>query len=273
VSAAALGLALAAAGLHALWNLLLARARDVEAATAVTFAVAVVAYAPIAAIAWDVERAALPYIALSASFEFAYLILLAAAYTRAELSVVYPIARGVAPVLVLATGVAVLGVGTSTAEVAGVLLVGLGVMFVRGLSRGDSRGAAFGVAIAGCIAAYTLADARGVEHANPLAYLELVMAFPAAAYIAFMARRRGRRSLRAALGPATVVAGLATFGAFALVLFALRLATAASVSAVRETSVVIAVALAAPVLGERVGRRRLAGAVLVAAGVAALGAR
>lgn len=270
MAASALVLALAAAWLHALWNLLLARARDVEAATAVAFTIAILAVAPVAVVAWDVERAALPYAAVSAVLELAYMALLAAAYTRAELSVVYPIARGLAPVLVLAIGVSALGVGTSAGEVLGVVLVGLGVMLVRGLARGDSRGAAFGAVIAACIAGYTLADARGVEHANPLAYLELVMALPVTVYVGIVARRRGADALRRQLGPATVVAGLATFAAFALALFALRLASAASVSAVRETSVVIAVALAAPVLGERVGLRRFGGAVLVAVGVAVL---
>ena len=57
---------------------------------------------------------------------------------------------------------------------------------------------------------------------------------------------------------------------FALALFALQRASAASVASVRETSVVIAVALAAPFLGEQVGPRRLAGAALVVAGVAVL---
>ena len=66
----------------------------------------------------------------------------------------------------------------------------------------------------------------------------------------------------------TVAAGLATVGAYALVLAALERASAASVAAVRETSVVIAALLAGKVLSERVGPVRLAGAVLVAAGVA-----
>jgi drug/metabolite transporter (DMT)-like permease len=70
---------------------------------------------------------------------------------------------------------------------------------------------------------------------------------------------------------ASVGAGLATFGAYVLVLAALSRASAASVAAVRETSVVIATALAAPLLRERVGAIRLAGAVLVVAGVALLG--
>ena len=63
---------------------------------------------------------------------------------------------------------------------------------------------------------------------------------------------------------------MASFGAYVLVLLALRLASAASVAAVRETSVVIAAVLAAPVLGERVGRLRLGGALVVVAGVALL---
>jgi drug/metabolite transporter (DMT)-like permease len=67
-----------------------------------------------------------------------------------------------------------------------------------------------------------------------------------------------------------VVAGLATFIAYALVLAALQRASAASVAAVRETSVVVATALAAVVLKERVGPARIAGAVLVVAGVALL---
>jgi uncharacterized membrane protein len=67
-----------------------------------------------------------------------------------------------------------------------------------------------------------------------------------------------------------VTAGISTFVAYAFVLAALELAPAASVAAVRETSVVIATALAAVVLRERVGPARLAGAVLVVVGVALL---
>lgn len=242
------------------------------AATALAFAFAALAFAPVAAVRWDVEADAIPYMVVSAAFELAYLALLAAAYGRAELSVVYPVARGLAPVLVLLVGVAALGVGTSASESAGVLLVAAGVLLVRGWSRGGSKGIGFGLAIAACICGYTLADARGVEHADPLAYLVVVMAPATAAYFLAVARRGGMPRLRAELGWAPVFVGLAAFGAFALALYALRLASAASVAAVRETSVVIAVALAAPLLGENVGPRRLAGAGLVVVGVAVLGA-
>jgi hypothetical protein len=93
--------ALAAAFVHASWNVLLARDRDVQAATAGALAVGVLVFAPVAAAVWNVEAAAVPFIVGSAAFELAYVALLAAAYRRADLSLVYPLTRGAAPVLVL----------------------------------------------------------------------------------------------------------------------------------------------------------------------------
>jgi hypothetical protein len=92
----AFALALAAAVLHALWNVLLARMRDPQAATAVAFCIAVAVWAPVAAVRWRVEAGAWPYVAGSAAFELAYVLLLGAAYSRARLSVFYPLARGLA---------------------------------------------------------------------------------------------------------------------------------------------------------------------------------
>ena len=150
----ALALALAAAFLHAFWNLLIARAKDPEAATAVALLVALVAYAPVAALTWRLEPAAIPYIVVTSFLQLGYVILLAAAYVRAELSVVYPIARGTAPVLVLVVGVVALGLGTSPQQAAGVCLVGLGVLLVRGLRRSaEPAGVLFGLSIACFIAA------------------------------------------------------------------------------------------------------------------------
>lgn len=89
-------------------------------------------------------------------------------------------------------------------------------------------------------------------------------------FVALTLARRGRRAVRAAAGLPAAAAGLATFGAYILVLAALARAPAASVAAVRETSVVIATALAIPLLHERVGVARMAGAGLVVIGVALL---
>ncbi|MCU1383781.1 MAG: EamA family transporter, partial [Acidobacteria bacterium] len=93
---------------------------------------------------------------------------------------------------------------------------------------------------------------------------------PAVVYSGAVMRIKGVGAVRRAVGPASILAGVCTFGAYALVLAALQRASAASVAAVRETSVVIAALLAAVVLKEQVTAARLAGAVLVAAGVALL---
>jgi drug/metabolite transporter (DMT)-like permease len=273
VSATALLLALAAAVVHALWNLLIARARDSEAATAVAVVVGVLAFTPAALLTWDVDAAVWPYVVGSTSFELVYIALLAAAYRRSELSLVYPLARGVAPVLVLVVGVAALGAPSSAAQAVGVCLVGLGVVLVRGRGRdADPRGVVFGLAIAACIAGYTLIDNAGVERAEPLPYLILVMAPAAFVYFAAVLWLRGAASLRAEVNVPTLVAGVASLSSYVLALAALQLAAAAPVAAVRETSVVIAAALAWIVLKERVGPARLGGAILVVAGIGLLGA-
>ena len=105
----ALLLALAAAFVHALWNLLLARARDPEAATAVALIVAVIVFAPVAVFAWGLERDVWPYLVVTSCLQLLYFSLLITAYRKAEVSVVYPVARGVAPTFVLLAGIVVLG--------------------------------------------------------------------------------------------------------------------------------------------------------------------
>jgi len=265
LSTEALGLALAAAGLHALWNLLLARERDTEATTAVSLVVFVAALAPLAAATWRVEGAAVPYIVASAALELAYIALLAAAYRRFELSLVYPLARGLAPVLTLVIVVVVVGASPSGGEIAGVAAVAGGILLVRGVRR-SARGSGLAVVIAAAIAGYTVVDRYGIRHANTAPYLLLVMLGPAIAYPLTV----GRARLAAAVRPIAAVIGVASAATYLLVLLALGLASAPSVSAVRETSVVIAVVLARVFLQEPVGVRRLAGAATVVGGVALL---
>src|SRR3954468_920041 len=91
---AAFALALSSAFVHALWNLLLARARDSEAATAVALIAGTIAFAPVAALTWELDSGVWSYLAASAALEVAYFALLAAAYDMGELSLIYPVARG-----------------------------------------------------------------------------------------------------------------------------------------------------------------------------------
>jgi drug/metabolite transporter (DMT)-like permease len=241
----ALLLALTAAFVHALWNVLLARARDPQAATAIALLTAEAVFAIPAWAAWRADNAVWPYLIGTGALQLLYFALLVTAYRVAPLSVVYPISRGVAPVLVLVVGVAVLGHATSAGQVVGVLLVGTGILLVRGLRPSVGRGVAFGLAIACVIAAYTLVDKRGVTHAGALPYLEVSMIGPALAYASYVVRVRGSHALRSELKPATFVAGVAT-------------------------SVVVTALLAGRFLAEPVGRLRIAGAAIVAGGIALL---
>jgi drug/metabolite transporter (DMT)-like permease len=271
--AAAFALALCAAIVHALWNLLLARARDSEAATAVALVAGAIAFAPVAALTWDVGAAAVPYLAVSAALELGYFAMLARAYEHGGLSVVYPVARGSAPVLVALANVIVVGAALNALTAAGVAAVALGIVLVRGAALEGKSSLLEGLGIGVLIAAYTLVDKAGLRHADPLPYLELVILPAAISYPLAMRQRKGAAALRAELRPSTILAGLAMFGAYGLVLAAIRRAPqdfVPAVGALRETSVVIAVAAGALLLGETVGRMRALGAVVVVAGVAAL---
>jgi drug/metabolite transporter (DMT)-like permease len=272
VPLSAVALALGAAFLHAGWNVLLAGARSTQASAAGLLIWGVGLLALPAALTGGVSSDAIPYIAASSVLEVAYFVLLARAYDGGEVSVVYPVARGSAPVVVLVFSAIALREGVPAGAVVGIVLVALGVLLVGlGVFPGQMarenalplRDVWFGLAIGAVIASYTLVDSEGVERADPIAYLALVVA-PCALVYPFVARVRPDVGLRSAATAA------ATFGAFLMVLAAFRLAPAAPVAAVRESSVVIAALLAAVVLHEKVDRWRLAGAVAVAAGVAAI---
>lgn len=264
--ATALAFALGAAVLHATWNLLLAGAPDPRAATAAALATALVVFAPLAALGGGhVHGAALPYVVVSAALETAYYLLLSAAYRGGELSAVYPVARGAAPVLVLVAGVAGLGGEVGPLQVAGVVVAGAGVVAVQ---RGNTAAIGVALATAATIAAYTLVDHEGLRHADPVPYLWLVLAPSAVLTVAATAKERGGHAVRAAFTPRTAIAGLATFGAYGLVLAALQRAPAAPVAAVRETSIVLAVAAGALFLHEPVSATRWLGALAVTGGVA-----
>lgn len=261
-------LVLAAAVLHAGWNVLLAGSRDVLAATTVALVLSTVMFAPAAIATWDVDASAVPWIAASAALELVYFALLTTAYSRSDLSLVYPVARGSAPVLVL-VGAALTGAAVGWVQALGVLLVGAGILLVRGLTGNtDLRGVVLALGIGAAIAGYTLVDKQGIERAAVIPYFELVLVPVAVAAVGWHVATGRLEAVRGELRWSMVAAAAAAFAAYALVLGALTLASAPSVAAVRETSVLVAVALGAYVLREPVGRARPAGAILVVVGVA-----
>jgi drug/metabolite transporter (DMT)-like permease len=272
VSGTAFALAFTAAWLHAGGNVFLGRRSEPEAAVALMLLIGVVAFAPVTALTWRVEVEAVPYIVASALLELGYFAFLAAAYRAADVGLVYPVARGSAPVLALLGAVVTMGRSTSAGQIVGVVAVTIGILLVCGVgiadASSDRRGVLLALATAVFIAGYTLVDKEGLEHAGPIPYIELVLIGPALVYGAFVLRTRGGAAIRGEATPRLVLVALLLFGTYILVLLALREAPAASVSAVRETSVVIATVLAALAAHQPLRPSRVAGASLVALGVA-----
>ena len=246
----------------------MAGARDTHATSAVALLTAAAVFAIPAAVTWRVDHEAIPYIAASAVLELAYFALLAAVYARADLSFAYPIARGSAPVLVLAISVLALNAPVSVAAAAGVLAVTAGVLLVRGVGSAavEVVSLVLALGVGACIAGYTLVDDHGIQHAGAIPYFELVLILCGIPY----ALAVGPRKVRAAVDKRALAAGVGMGSAYLLVLAALERAEAAPVAALRETSVVMAAAGAAIAGREKVPAQRLAGAVLVVAGIAAI---
>lgn len=265
----ALLLALAAAAVHAAWNLVLSGTDDTYSASAVALAFGTLVFAPVAIVGWRFSPAAWPYVGASSALESLYMVLLSTAYSVAAMSFVYPIARGSAPVLVLLAGAIVVGAAVSLPAAVGVLLVAGGIVLVRGVrGGGQPRDLGLALGVGACIAGYTLVDKHGVAHANPISYLEVIFGITSLAYLLGAWRLRGGGALRAAVTGRTLLAGVGFFGAYALALLALRLAPAASVAAVRESSVLMATVVLAVGGREKIGIGRLLGAVAVAGGIA-----
>ena len=128
-------------------------------------------------------------------------------YELGDLTSVYPLARGSAPVLVLVVSVAALGAHLSTAAVMGVIAVGGRHRHsgLQGAGRiaGDCVGAGCGVTIA----AYTLVDKEGLKHAAPVPYLGAMQVLPALVYLSLTMRLRGRPAVRPPLARSTALAG------------------------------------------------------------------
>ena len=265
----ALAIVLVAALLHAAWNLIVAGARDTQATLAVAVAIGTIVALPFALLRWDVRPEVWPFVAASSALEVVYFWLLTTAYGRAEMSLTYPIARGAAPVIVLLVSVLFLGVTSSPVQAAGVGLVGIGVVLVRGL-RGGAKWSdvAMALVIATTIAGYSLLDNQGVRYADPITYIALILIPPAILGPLYIMWRGGTERVRGALTWQAAVGGISTTAAYTLVLFAFRLAGAPSVSAVREVGVVFATIGGAVFLHEKVGPARLIGSVVVAIGIA-----
>ncbi len=202
-----------------------------------------------------------------------YLFCLIKAFERADMTVAYPISRGVAPALASAIAVLAFGEPLGLLTAAGVACVSLGVMIV-GLGRQvDRRALGWAVATGVTIAGYTVIDAQGVRAApSALSYIVWVYLTLGGGIGLLFALWRGPRFLLAARSEwrAGLAAGALSIVTYGLALWAYRLGDTPRLAALRETSILFAVGIAVLFLGERMTGGRIAGTVAIGAGAALL---
>lgn len=211
----------------------------------------------------------LPWLATASVLHTSYQLVLIRAYEANDFAVAYPIARGVAPIATAILGVALLGDRLTAASLLGIGLVSGGILLIA-VGRSIAVAGLIAASIAGLLTTtYTVVDAHAIRLA-PVAMtfvawfflLDGIIMFPIFAFA-----RRGRIiSLLRSEGRQGLMAGFASLISFGAALFALLLAPVGIVAALRETSVVFGMLIAAFVLRERVDRRRAAGAAVIAAG-------
>ena len=218
--------------------------------------------------------AAWPWIAASAALHVGYKLFLIRAYSHGDLSQVYPLARGTAPLIVAVVGAMFLGEAMTLGKTASVVAIGLGVILMaRGIGGTDrlTRAAlGFALGTACFTAAYTLVDGVGARIAQTASGFTLWMFTLDAAGMAACATAARGPGVFAALRPALrggVVAGALSLGAYWIAIWAFTQAPLAMVAALRETSVLFAMLIGVLVLGERAGFWRWAAAGLILAGV------
>ncbi len=268
---------LLAAVLHAGWNAVVKAGGDRLLTMATVLGVGSLGAALAAPFVAPPAPESWPYILLSTVIHLGYYFFLLQAYRVGDLSHVYPIARGLAPLLVAVGAMIWVGERVTPFQLGGMLVISTAILALaldRGASeRRDWRPFLFGVGTAFFIAAYTLTDGLGVRVSeSSLGYILWLFIFDGVPLGIFaILRRRGRVVRHLRLNWRTEVTGGAMCAAaYGLAISALAVAPMAFVSALRETSVVFAAIFGAMMLGEPFGKKRITVAVTVAIGIAVL---
>lgn len=266
----AIAAALCSALIHASWNAALKGGRD-RVADAFLIAVGGLMTWAVVAAGWGAPAPeAWPFLAASVLIHLLYWYALFSAYDVGDLSHIYTLSRGSAPLLV-AVGAAIAAHETPPAVKAlGVVLVSAGVLCVGASAHAPLRPTLWALGIGVCIASYSLVDALGARAAgDALVYVAWTSGLMAVPMIAYALWRKGGKELMRAAAVAPwrgIGIGVISFAGYGLVLWAQTIAPIAQVTALRETSVVFGALIAFLFLRERLGLRRWLGALIVALG-------
>ena len=214
-----------------------------------------------------------PWLVMATIFHTGYMAFLAAAYKHGDLSRVYPIARGVAPMLVVVAGLFLLSDSLVLKEYAGVALIGLGVLLMaRGVfTSGEARVLIpFALGSAACTAGYSIVDGLGARVAgNATQYTAWLFMVNAVVFSGLTLVRSGTGRFKApakswAIG--TFAGGL-SLSTYWIAIWAMTVAPIALVTALRETSVLFAVLIGVLWMGERAEKGKLVAALVIVSGV------
>lgn len=269
-----LGLVLLAAVLHAAWNAVV-KGGDVLLRMALVGATATVCALPLAAASPVPDRASWGYLAGSAVVHQAYYILLVLGYRIGDLSQVYPVARGSAPLLVAVGAYLAADEALSPIGIAAVVLICAAIMSLSltSVTPGDVRAVLFALATGVMIAAYSVLDGLGGRAAGDVggyvAWLFVLEGVPFVVVVLIL-RRHGLTAALRRQAPTAVPGGAAAFVAYGVVIWAMSRTPMTYVSALRETSVIVAAFIGTRMLDEPLGGRRIAAAAVIAVGVVVL---
>ncbi len=265
-----------AAILHAVWNALVKSGADKTlgiAAVVMGQGVFALLALPFAAVP---DWACWPWFVASIALHIGYQFFLGTAYRMGDLTQVYPIARGVAPLIVGGVSVTLLGVALEAMELIAIGIIAAGIMSLSLVRQRDglrNRKAAMMALVTGCfIAGYSLVDGTGARVAgtalgfyawSTLGNTALYMAIGSAVRPGFMRDLRG-------MGRVVLIGGGASFIAYAMVVNAFMHAPIALVTALRETSIVFALLIGVAFMGERLDLPKVVSTMLTLIGAGLL---
>jgi drug/metabolite transporter (DMT)-like permease len=290
MTASSLGLVILAGLIHAIWNITAKKAGGDARFAAFTALLLALMWAPLGI--W-LGSGVLPtwgslewgLVAVSGILHVLYYIALLRGYRNADLTIVYPLARGAGPLLSSLVAIVLLGERITPFGVAGIVAVVAGVFFIAGGTKlfraahdparqaGVRSGMFYGLVTGVFIASYTVVDGYAVKFAlmSPILldyygnFVRIAVLLPAVLRDRLTAMRHWRAQWKHAL----VVAAISPLG-YVLVLYAMKTSPLSHVAPAREVSMLFAALIGGQLLGERDRLARIAGAALIAVGVMAL---
>ena len=280
----ALALVLLSALCHASWNLLLKRSGNQEIfawSLQLAAGLTLIPLGGVLFLAYPISPPGHWLLLATIATHLSYFLLLGKAYSRSDLSLVYPVSRGMGPMLVPLVAVPLFGESVTPTAASGISLIVAGIFVVSWSGRFRQiiarpsilfRDAGLGYAVLTglAITIYTLVDKQGVEHVQPFLYMYLLTIGSAIGSVPYILSRFGIAEVKRECTTnawSILAAGLLAFLAYGLVLTAFSLSQVSYVAPAREVGIVVGVLLGVIVLEEPFGRGRVLGSFSIVLGL------